>query len=353
MKKQIKIFFVDFYRDLGCSLNPEKNYYTDFLRTKYDVIISKDNPDFLFYSCFGTEFLNYNCTRIYHTSENVRPNFDNCDWAFSSDYLSHKIDGIERHYRLPVYAYVTDDVSKIIRSKPVNVQELVAQKTKFCNFIYSNPSNEIRNNFFHKLSKYKKVDSAGRYLRNMPIQSLKNKEEFVKNYKFTIAFENSYYEGYTTEKLFDPLLANSIPIYWGSKLAYKDFNPKSFLNYFDFPSEEALIERIIEIDKDDNLLAQYLAEPAFVDNKLNEFVNPENIMAQFDLIFNTKITPISQKVYSSPIIIKNVKKGKKKLEFLKYRIHLRLTNFRFTKFKIKYRKIKDNLELRKATKANS
>ena len=350
MKKQIKIFFVDFWEEL----QPEQNYFTDLLRTKYDVIITKDNPDFIFYSCFGTEFLNYNCTRVFYSGEIfAHPNFDNCDWSFASDYLNHKIDGIERHYRLPVYVYMSGDVSQITRNKPANIQELVAQKTKFCNFVVSNPSCKVRNDFFHKLSKYKKVDSAGRYLRNIQIKSLKNKEEFLKDYKFTIAFENSYYEGYTTEKLFQPLLANSIPIYWGSKLAYKDFNPKSFLNYFDFPSEEALIERIIEIDNDDNLLAQYLAEPAFVDNKLNEFVEPKNVLAQFDLIINTKITPISQKVYSSPIIVRSLKKAKKKWEFIKSGINFTITNFRFSKFKIKYRRIKDKLEQRKEAKLNS
>ena len=99
MKKQVKIFFTDFWS----KHNPEKNYFIDLLRTKYDVLLDQKNPDFIMYSCFGTDFLNYNCPRIYFCGENFRPDFNNCDWAFTSDYFSKKIDGIERHYRLPIY----------------------------------------------------------------------------------------------------------------------------------------------------------------------------------------------------------------------------------------------------------
>ena len=35
--------------------------------------------------------------------------------------------------------------------------------------------------------------------------------------------------GYTTEKVVEPMLVNSIPIYWGNKLIGKDFNKSSML----------------------------------------------------------------------------------------------------------------------------
>jgi hypothetical protein len=58
----------------------------------------------------------------------------------------------------------------------------------------------------------------------------------------------------------------------------KDFNPKSFLNYHDFPNEEALIERIIEIDRDDNLYLQYMKEPFFYGNKPNNFYDRNRML---------------------------------------------------------------------------
>jgi hypothetical protein len=115
------------------------------------------------------------------------------------------------------------------------------------------------------------------------------KVEFIKDYKFTIAFENTEYPGYTTEKLVQPMLAYSLPIYCGNPLVDRDFNTKSFLNYSDFPSEENLIERIIEIDQNDALYKDYLQQPYYHNNRVNEFVDPENILQQFENIFCQRI----------------------------------------------------------------
>jgi len=111
------------------------------------------------------------------------------------------------------------------------------------------------------------------------------KVQFIKDYKFTIAFENSEYPGYTTEKLIQPMLVHSIPIYWGNPVVHLDFNPKSFLNYYDFPDEEALIERIIELDQDDDLYRQYLLEPYYHNNQVNPLIEAEAILDQFEKIF--------------------------------------------------------------------
>jgi hypothetical protein len=52
---------------------------------------------------------------------------------------------------------------------------------------------------------------------------------FIKDYKFTIAFENSAVPGYTSEKLLEPILVKSIPVYFGNPLVYLDFEPGSFI----------------------------------------------------------------------------------------------------------------------------
>ena len=124
------------------------------------------------------------------------------------------------------------------------------------------------------------MNSVGRIVTEM------EKVEFIKDYKFTIAFENTEYPGYTTEKLVQPMLAYSLPIYCGNPLIERDFNTKSFLNYTDFASEDELIERIIEIDQNDELYMQYLRQPYYHNNQVNEFVDTENILRQFQNIFD-------------------------------------------------------------------
>jgi len=141
--------------------------------------------------------------------------------------------------------------------------------------------------FFHKLSKYKKVDSGGKVLNNIGGR-VKDKLTFIKDYKFTIAFENASFPGYTTEKLVQPMFVDSLAIYWGNELVHNDFNPKSFLNYLDFKSEDELIQKIIEVDQTDELYIEYLKQPYFHNNVVNEYVNPENVLKQFEYIFSNK-----------------------------------------------------------------
>jgi len=104
------------------------------------------------------------------------------------------------------------------------------------------------------------------------------KIEFLKRYKFNIAFENASLPGYTTEKLVEAMAARCLPIYWGNPLIHREFNPKSFLNYLDFPHEDALIARIVALDESDALYRQHLAETYFPHNRPNEFFNLDRVL---------------------------------------------------------------------------
>ena len=75
------------------------------------------------------------------------------------------------------------------------------------------------------------------------------------------AFENTSSNGYTTEKLYQPLQAFSIPIYWGNPLVVRDFNPKAFINCNDYDNDfDAIINRVKEIDKNPDLYLSILRE---------------------------------------------------------------------------------------------
>lgn len=105
-----------------------------------------------------------------------------------------------------------------------------------------------------------------------------DKNAFVQQYKFTLAFENSSYPGYTTEKIFQPMMVDSMPVYWGNPLIHLDFNTKSFINVNDYPDFESAIEQVIALDKDDDLYLQYMNQPYFLNNKPNEYVLEENLI---------------------------------------------------------------------------
>ena len=274
MKQKIKLNFADFWP----GFDKKDNFFYRLLKEYYDIEIS-DSPNYLICSCFGKEHKKFNGIKIFYTGENIRPDLSQYDYAFSFDYMAHP-----NHYRLPVYALYFDPF-KLEREMNIDFEKILYEKTGFCCFVVSNAKAKKRIKFFNKLSKYKKVDSGGKYLNNIG-GPIKDKLQFIRRFKFIISFENSSHAGYTTEKIAESFLEYCLPIYWGNPLVDRDFNPKSFLNYHDFKNEDGLIEKIIELDKNDDLYLSYLKQPCYHRNKINNFVRHENIIDQFNYIFS-------------------------------------------------------------------
>lgn len=247
------------------------HFICQILKKYYDVEMSED-PEYLFYNETSYEYLNHNCIRIFYTGENISPNFNLCDYATGFDY----IDFGDRYYRFPLYLTlgfcreewamgfgINVDLTKV----ETFISEDLAKKNEFCSFVYSNyMADESRKTFFNKLSKYKKVNAAGAYLNNTGGEKIKNKVEYELKHKFSIAFENSSRVGYTTEKLTSSLAAKTIPIYWGNPEIGKEFNKKRFINCHDFANFDRVVERIKEIDSNDDLYLSIINEPVTMPN---------------------------------------------------------------------------------------
>ncbi|RDU73094.1 alpha-1,3-fucosyltransferase [Helicobacter aurati] len=299
--------------------NFETNYFVRLLRKKYKVIYS-DNPDYILYSILGNEHLQYDCVRIFHTQENIAPDFNIADYALCFDY----IDFLDRYMRLPHFAldYYHEDLRLSMKRHEISREE-IESKQKFCSFLVSSPyGSNIRDEFFEALCRYKKVDSGGRWKNNIggPIDSVYShcnvpfndfprlKRKFISQYKFHLCFENSSNPGYITEKLWSAFAAKTIPIYWGdSSLSmhspyFSDtpqtngqgeyiVNPKAYINLHDFSSFQEAIERIIEVDNDPSLFASVLQEKVFLQDYDIIAYYENKILRFFDSIFakGTKI----------------------------------------------------------------
>ena len=289
-RKSIPIDFCDF----GPGFRKDDNFFYNTLRAHFNVVLS-DSPDYLIYCDRGSHVHRiHNCVKINFCNESYAPDWTESDYALTCRYLDDP-----RHLRFPYYL-IYGHGSDLLKN-PSDMERLMASKTKFCSFIVSNGGKrktQKRVDFFHLLSQYKRVDSGGRHLNNIggPIPGgWAGKIEFLKPYKFNIAFENASIPGYTTEKLFEAMQALTVPIYWGNPRVAEEFNPHSFLNAHDFPSEEALIEKIIELDCDDAKYLQWLQQPYFHNNQPNEYFNQERLVSFFDRIFSTPIRPVSQR----------------------------------------------------------
>jgi hypothetical protein len=81
-----------------------------------------------------------------------------------------------------------------------------------------------------------------------------------------------------------------LPIYWGNPDVHLDFNPRSFINAWDGDDLDALVEQVVQVDRDDELYCRILREPWYHGNEVNEFVRPENVVAKFAEIFSAAAT---------------------------------------------------------------
>ncbi len=250
----------------------EDNYFTRILSKKYKVEIS-ENPQLYFFTHpynGKRDYFKYKCHRVFLGLENMRANWNICDYVLDSDFYN----GNPHHKRWPIWALW--NVKKLTEPKEA---AKFADKKKFCCMVVSNAKAKERIDFFHKLSKYKKIDSGGKFLNNVG-GHVADKMEFIKDYKFVISFENSSYPGYTTEKIIEPMLSNTIPVYWGNPVVGKDFNTKSFVNVGDFDSFQHAIDHIIELDNDDKKFIA-MAKETWFNNNTVPFEFSENSLAEF------------------------------------------------------------------------
>lgn len=255
-KPILKLGFVDYF-------SPIDEFFTDWFSTTYEVIRDDASPDYLIFcdENFGTRNLDYNHRKnikIFYTGENRRPENYARHHAICFDHSTTDLN-----YRLPLY--VVDDwvyQKKLgyhgIDRNFMQIPYVNPSERMFCSMVVSNPYCNERNNIFDKLSRYKMVNSAGRFRNNVgnvlsqdPTQWHQSKLDYLSRHKFNIAYENGAYPGYVTEKLYQALYARTVPIYWGSPTVSLDFNPKAFICRYDFNSDEEMIEHIKYLDNND------------------------------------------------------------------------------------------------------
>lgn len=86
--------------------------------------------------------------------------------------------------------------------------------------ISSHVNESCREEYLAELMKYVDIDSFGRLYNNRTMKGedkgWESKIALYRQYKFVLAFENSILDDYVTEKLYDPLIAGVVPIYFGA-----------------------------------------------------------------------------------------------------------------------------------------
>lgn len=283
--KKIKVKYIDWWT----GFEPDNYFINKLLKTKFEVIES-DEPDYVICSVYSKKALKYDCIRIFYSGENFCPDFNLYDYAIGFENMSYG----DRYVYGPNYILnprYSDDVEKML-VKHTKQSIIEKEKTDFCSFVVSNAlGDSIRFGFFKELSKYKRVNSGGRYQNNIDLPNgVLNKYEFQKKHKFSICFENSSHPGYITEKLVQGFAAGTIPIYWGARDVCKIFNEKAMVIVKDEKDIYRAIEEIKEIDNTDELYQFMLEQPALA--KTDFILNVQNNLEKF--LFNIFEQPLEE-----------------------------------------------------------
>ena len=77
------------------------------------------------------------------------------------------------------------------------------------------------------------------------------------NYKFYLSFENSVCDDYVTEKFFNILDYNVIPVTYSGANFSAIAPPQSYINTLDFASVSKLSKYLLDVAADDELYASY------------------------------------------------------------------------------------------------
>lgn len=195
--------------------------------------VESDAPEVLIFGPYGPAVPAGGYVRVGYYCENMTPDMNGCEWAFGMPY--------EDEIRNPRY--------KRIEWHALTPQGLAVPpafggdpfEREFANFVYAQ-RHPHREALYRAVAAYKPVAAPGKSMNNMPSldsthtagDMWERKRSFLARYKFTVAIENYSQRGYNTEKLTDPLLAGSVPIYWGNPEVARHFNPGCFINAHDY-----------------------------------------------------------------------------------------------------------------------
>jgi hypothetical protein len=115
----------------------------------------------------------------------------------------------------------------ITNCKPWVKEYGIHNKTKMISMISSN-KNMVPGHLY-RLSWVRKLSGSGIHLYGSGFNRIDNKEQGIKDYRFSIAMENDNYPSIFTEKITDCFALGTLPIFWGTPDIGEYFNEKGII----------------------------------------------------------------------------------------------------------------------------
>ena len=255
----MKIAYVNIWNGFDQNGYPDKCHFTRILRevdpsltydigykpgSNYDLVISMFAPIPGHYSYADLNQISEKKLVFTGESYDVITTTPGGDAYIGFD-LEEDVYGSFKYLRFPLYAiYHMDYLIKYSASSFENLRNLFSWKSRIpkVSAVISNPSNNLRNSVLDILIQHNLCDSGGR-LKNTLGQLVSDKLGFINNYSMNLAFENLERKSYITEKIYESLITNSVPFYYGAPDISMEFNPASFVR-LDVSNDQAARDSI-------------------------------------------------------------------------------------------------------------
>ncbi|KZS17598.1 Glycoprotein 3-alpha-L-fucosyltransferase A [Daphnia magna] len=146
-------------------------------------------------------------------------------------------------------------IGKEVMDNDTDLAAIIRGKNKMVAWFVSHCSTLIRREeYARQLGQYVPVDIFGNCTKECPTDCY---QMLRTDYKFYLAFENSWCPDYVTEKFIRPLFYHAVPIVLGGA-DYSHFAPPhSYINVRDFGSPKELADYLILLNNTETLYASY------------------------------------------------------------------------------------------------
>ena len=268
----------------GWNKNWDKIWLLNKLNDEFIIEFNETDPDYLIYNVFDKYDVDLNpnfknSIKIAFYTENIMVDINYADYIIGNYHINY----LDRYFEYSVpFLYRDKGSIDKIREKALNG----IIRNNFCAAVISNCGSfyGFRLHFIEKLSKYKKVDMGGKCKNNIN-KKITDKIQFLSNYKFSIAMENSKGDGYLSEKIVDSFLAGTIPIYYGGYMLDEIINQKTYILIKGVKDMDEKIEYIKKIDNDINLYKSIMKEKPILDDNFVDKINKNEIKSFLKNIF--------------------------------------------------------------------
>lgn len=245
---------------------------------------------FIFSSVFGkrSRLLKYFLgKKVFFTGENLSPSSININLnRFFSDHCINDVDlalGFDyinnpKYLRFPLwllYFVSPNDSLETIQNKisKINNPTHRLNQERIENFVLiaSHDITGIREKMSECIKDLDKIFFAGKFKKNTSeLQDYYNddKLKYLQKFKFNVCPENSTEKGYTTEKIFESIIAGCIPLYYGGggeEIESNILNQDAFIIY-DEDDKESFIKKIELLVSNENAYKEFCHRPPFKEN---------------------------------------------------------------------------------------